>query len=214
MATIQKLIKAMLDFTRKRPEQLLAQGYTILKAMAGNVNFPNPPLDLAVFKTLLDTFSVAIGDAKDGSKKAMTQRNQIGEEIVQTLRLVALYVELNCKGDMNIFLTSGLTPRSATRTPSQQLAPTAVTGVKQTISGQLLASIKAVRGAKNYQLRIGQIGAGGAMPTSWTIETVPNARTAAALNGLTPGTTYAIQVRAYGPLGYTEWSDSAVRMVT
>jgi len=52
------------------------------------------------------------------------------------------------------------------------------------------------------------------MPTSWTIETVPNAKTAAALNGLTPGTTYAIQVRAYGFLGYTEWSDSAVRMVT
>ena len=214
MATIQKLIKAVLDFTKKTPEQLLAQGYTILKALTGNVSFPNPPLDLAVFKTLLDAFSVAIGDAKDGSKKAITYRNQIGEEIVQTLRLVALYVELNCKGDMNIFLTSGLTPRSATRTPSQALAPTFLTGVTQGISGQLLAMIKAVRGAKNYQLRIGQVGAGGATPTSWTIETVPNARTAAALNGLTPGTTYAIQVRAYGPLGYTEWSDSAVRMVT
>jgi len=214
MATIQKLIKAMLDFTKKAPEQLLAQGYTILKAMTGNVNFPNQPVDLADFKTLLDAFSVAIGDANDGSKKAISHRNQIGAEIVQTLRVVAFYVELNSKGNMNIFLSSGLTPRSATRTPSQPLAPTALTGVTQGISGQLLATIKRVRGAKNYQLRIGQIGAGGAMPTSWTIETVPNAKTAAALNGLTPGTTYAIQVRAYGSLGYTEWSDSAVRMVT
>ncbi|PYR87312.1 MAG: hypothetical protein DMG18_00075 [Acidobacteria bacterium] len=33
-----------------------------------------------------------------------------------------------------------------------------------------------------------------------------------AIDGLTPGTTYAIQVRAYGPLGHTEWSDSATRM--
>ena len=214
MATIQKLIKAVLDFTKKTPEQLLAQGYTILKALTGNVSFPNPPLDLAVFKTLLDAFSVAIGDAKDGSKKAITYRNQIGEEIVQTLRLVALYVELNSKADMNMFLSSGLTAKSATRTASQPLAPTALTGVTQGISGQLLATIKRVRGAKNYQLRIGQIGAGGAMPTSWTIETVPNAKTAAPLNDLTPGTSYAIQVRAYGPLGYTEWSDSVVRMVT
>ena len=214
MATIQKLIKAMLDFTKKAPEQLLAQGYTILKAMTGNVYFPNPPVDLAVLKTLLDDFSLAIGNANDGSKRAITHRNEIGAEIVQTLRLVALYVQLNSQADMNMFLSSGLTAKSATRTTSQPLAPTALTGVTQGISGQLLATIKRVRGAKNYQFRIGQIGAGGATPTSWTIETVPNARTAAALNGLTPGTTYAIQVRAYGPLGYTEWSDSAVRMVT
>src|SRR2546430_12240801 len=39
----------------------------------------------------------------------------------------------------------------------------------------------------------------------------PNAKTAASINGLTPGTTYAIQVRAYGLLGHTEWSDSAIR---
>jgi hypothetical protein len=41
----------------------------------------------------------------------------------------------------------------------------------------------------------------------------PKAKTAVAINGLTPGTTYAIQVRAYGQLGYTEYSDSATRMV-
>ncbi|PYS01324.1 MAG: hypothetical protein DMG15_06490 [Acidobacteria bacterium] len=46
-----------------------------------------------------------------------------------------------------------------------------------------------------------------------SIVTVPNAKTAASIDGLTPGTTYAIQVRAYGALGHTEWSDSATRMV-
>ena len=39
------------------------------------------------------------------------------------------------------------------------------------------------------------------------------AKTPALLNGLTPGTTYAVQIRAYGTLGYTEWSDSVTRMV-
>lgn len=29
---------------------------------------------------------------------------------------------------------------------------------------------------------------------------------------LTPGTTYAFQVRALGPLGYTDYSDSVTRM--
>ena len=70
---------------------------------------------------------------------------------------------------------------------------------------------EAVRRAKNYDLRYGPIGPGEAPPTGWVTQTVPNAKTAP-INGLTPGTTYAIQVRAYGSLGHTEWSDSATRM--
>ena len=37
MATIPKLIKAALAFSKVLPEQLLAQGYTILKGLTGNV---------------------------------------------------------------------------------------------------------------------------------------------------------------------------------
>ena len=212
MATVTKMIKALLNFTSKMPENLLSQGYAILKALTGNVNFPNLPVDLTVLKTKLDAFAGAIADAKDGSKKAITLRNQIGEEIVRLLKVLAFHVELNCKDDLNIFLTSGLTPRSTTRTPPQPLAPTTVLSVDQGVSGEFKVSIKPVSHAKNYQVRSGQVGAGGATPTNWSIVTVPNAKTVAVINGLTPGATYAIQVRAYGTLGYTEWSDSAVRM--
>src|ERR1051326_8795827 len=107
MVKVPKMIKAVLNFSKKLPEQLLAHGYAILKAMTGNVNFPNVPIDLNVLKTTLDAYSASIGDAKDGSKKAKTLRDRLGEEIVWMLRAVALYVELNCKNDMNTFLTSG-----------------------------------------------------------------------------------------------------------
>ena len=212
MATVAKMIKVLLNFTYKIPDQFLTQGYAILKAFTGNVNFPNPPVDLTVLKTKLDAFAGAIADAKDGSKKAITLRNQMGEEIERMLRVLASHVELNCKDDLNIFLTSGFTPRSTTRTPPQPLAPTIVISVDQGVSGEFKVSIKSVSRAKNYQVRSGQVGAGGATPTTWSIVTVPNAKTAAVISGLTPGTTYAIQVRAYGRLGFTEWSDSAVRM--
>jgi hypothetical protein len=128
------------------------------------------------------------------------------------LRALALYVELNCKDDMNIFLSSGFQPRSSTRTPAQPLVQPMILNVDQGITGQLRVSIKSVGRAKTYELRYGPVGAGGATPATWLTETVPNAKTAAAIHGLTPGTTYAIQVRAYGPLGYTAWSDSATRM--
>jgi len=32
------------------------------------------------------------------------------------------------------------------------------------------------------------------------------------VDGLTPGATYAFQVRARGRLGFTDWSDSVTRM--
>ena len=167
MATVTKMIKVLLNFTYKVPEQLLSQGYAILKALTGNANFPNTPVDLTVFKTKLDTFSGAIADAKDGGKKAISLRNQLGEEIVRLLKVLAFYVELNCKDDINVFLTSGFTPRSTTRTPPQPLEPTTVVSVDQGISGEFKVSMKPVSRAKNYQARIGVVGAGNATPTTW-----------------------------------------------
>jgi hypothetical protein len=211
MATIPKLIKAALNFSRTAPELLLAQGYAVMKGLTGNVHF-TAPIDLAILKGALDTYASLIAEAKDGSKKAILARDQKGEEIIRMLRAVGYYVELNCKDDLNIFLTSGLQPKSSTRTPAQALEQTVVTKIDHGQTGTLLVSIKKVRGAKVYELRYGSVGAGGAPPASWTMQTVPNARRPAAIHGLTPGTTYAVQVRAYGLLGYTEYSDSVTRM--
>jgi hypothetical protein len=213
MAKVPQLIKALLDFSKKIPEQLLAQGYAVLNAITGNTNFPNPPVDLNVLKTTLDAYSVSIGDAKDGSKKAKTLRDRLGEEVIRILRALATYVELNCKDDMNTFLSSGFQSRSSARTPAGPLAQPTLNGINQGVSGQLLASRKSVRNARNYDVRIGQLGPGGVPPANWLMVTVPNAKAAVPFNGLTPGTTYAVQVRAYGASGYTGWSDSMTRMV-
>jgi len=212
MATVVKMIKALLNFTAKLPDQLLTQGYAIVKAFTGNLNFPNPPVDLNDLKSKLDAFAAAIADAKDGGRKAITLRNHMAAEIVRLLKLLAFYAELSCKDDINIFLTSGFTPRSSTKTPPKPLDPTTVVSVDQGVSGEFKVTMKFVPRAKNYQVQFGQVGAGGATPAAWIIQTVPNTRTPAVITGLTPGVTYAIQVRAYGTLGYTEWSDSAIRM--
>ena len=213
MVMVPKLIKAALAFHKALPEQVLSQGYGLLKGLIGNSNFTNPSIDLGVFKTDLDTYAASIADAKDGGKKAITLRNTQGAVVIRTMQHLATYVELNCKEDMNIFLSSGLQPRSGARTSAQPLDQPIILNIDQGPTGQLLASIKPVRRAKSYELRFGAAGAGDATPAVWSTMTVPNAKTAVPINGLTPGTTYAIQVRAYGQLGYTEYSDSAIRMV-
>jgi hypothetical protein len=212
MATMPKLIKAALAFAHMLPEQLLAFGYAVFKAFTGNANLPAPPVDLGQLKTGLDNYSVLIAEAKDGSRKAIAARNKQGEDIIRMLRALALYAGLNCKDDMNTFLSSGFQPQSTTRTPAQPLQRPVILSIGQGISGQLLVSIKSVGRAKHYNLRYGQVGVGGATPATWSMTTVPNTKPAAQINGLTPGMLYAVQVRAYGKLGYTEWSDSITRM--
>jgi hypothetical protein len=213
MAIVPKLIKAALNLHKALPEQVLSQGHALLKGLTGNSNFTTLPVDLNVFKTDLDTYAAAIAEAKDGGKKAITLRNKQGEVVIRTIKQLATYVELNCKEDMNTFLSSGFQPRSSTRAVAQPLDQPVILNIDQGTTGQLLASIKPVRRARSYELRYGAAGAGGAAPAAWSTLTVPNAKTAVPINGLTPGTTYAVQVRAYGQLGYTEYSDSATRMV-
>ena len=213
MAKVPKLIKAVLNLHKSLPEQVLSQGQALLKGLVGNPNFTVMPIDLNTFKADLEAYAASIADAKDGGKKAIALRDKQGETVIRTIKLLVSYVEINCKDDMNIFLSSGLQPKSTTRTLAQPLEQPVIAGLDQGTPGQLLASVKAVRKAKHYDLRYGPVGPGGATPATWSTVTVPNAKTAVPLNGLTPGTTYAVQVRAYGQLGYTEYSDSVTRMV-
>ncbi len=61
MAKVPKLIKAVVDFSKKMPEQLFASAQTVWTGLNGNVNFTNLPVDLNVFKAKLDAYSVSIG---------------------------------------------------------------------------------------------------------------------------------------------------------
>ena len=213
MAKLPKLIKAALYLHHALPEQIVFQGQALLKGLTGNANFPNPPVDLTVFKADLDSYAASIADAKDGGKKAIALRDNQGEVVIRTIKHLASYVEFNCKDDMNIFLSSGLQSRSPGRAGGQPLDQPAILNLDQGPTGQLLVSIKPVRKAKSYELRYGAVGTGGAAPAAWSTLMAPKANTAVPIDGLTPGTMYAVQVRAYGRLGYTEYSDSATRMV-
>ena len=43
---------------------------------------------------------------------------------------------------------------------------------------------------------------------------VRESETATAVSGLTPGTSYTFQVRAFGTLGYTDYSDAVIKIAT
>jgi hypothetical protein len=92
------------------------------------------------------------------------------------------------------------------------LAQPAIKKVDHGNTGQLLVKIKTVPKARIYELRCAALT--GSTPGAWTIVLVPSAKGSTPVNGLTPGTNYALQVRAAGLLGYTDWSDTVTRMCT
>jgi hypothetical protein len=77
-------------------------------------------------------------------------------------------------------------------------------------SGQIEVKGKPIPKARSYVVRYAPLGSDN-KPGTWTEIALTNPRTIR-LTGLTPGTTYAIQIRALGVLGFGDWSDVATRM--
>ena len=78
-------------------------------------------------------------------------------------------------------------------------------------TGQLIIRISPIRKARLYELRYAAMASG--VPGNWTSDQLLSTKPYT-LQGLTPGTIYAFQVRALGQTGYTNWSDSITKMAT
>ena len=127
-------------------------------------------------------------------------------------RLLGHYVEGTCKNDMTTFLSSGFAvDNGRQKNPPQPVSSPLILAVDQGVTGQLLISIKKVANARHYELRHAVPPVAGAKE-NWTIQTVGSTRPPAAENNLNPGTIYLFQVRAYGKLGFSDWSSPAQRM--
>jgi hypothetical protein len=210
-----KQIKASLGFNRLPGRDLLARLEAVVKGMDGNATYPNPPVDMASLKTAGTNYSASLAAALDGGKKAIAERNAQRENVIKMLRQLAKYAEISCKDDRNTFLSSGFETASVTRVAPQPLDPPVIRSVDQGNTGQLLVSVGRSAQAKSYELRAAAAPAvAAATVPSWTTIGFTAVKQAIPVKNLIPGTTYIIQVRALGALGYSDWSDSITRMCT
>jgi hypothetical protein len=104
---------------------LLKQFNTVHDALDGNKAFPTPPVDMASFKSGIDTIAVLVTDAEDGGKKAIAAKKKQREVMMKMITQLGHYVEPACNDDPAIFSTSGFTAVSNSRTPPQPLAAAA-----------------------------------------------------------------------------------------
>lgn len=206
------IIKPALGFLGLPDTDLLLRLNAVHDGMFNNPAYPSPPVDLAVFKTAIDAFTAAVAATLDGGKSATAERDKRRADVIVMLRLLGHYVEAACKNDMPTFVSSGFAVSSGgQRTPPQPVAVPLITRVDQGNTGELLVSIQPVAKARNYEIRYGITPAPGAGAV-WTTTPVSGTRPAILINNLTRGGSYTFQVRAFGKLGFSDWSGPVERM--
>ena len=100
---------------------------------------------------------------------------------------------------------------STSRAQSPLAAP-AIVSLDNGNTGQLLVKVTPIANAKCYEVRYAAIAAGG-VPGPWQSGGLFTNSRSMPLNGLIPGTSYSVQVRAVGgSTGYSDWSDPVSHM--
>ena len=152
-----------------------------------------------------------LGRATAGRPRRHAAKNNARTALVDTLRILAAYVQTNCNNDLATLLSSGFEAVSSNHA-QYPLTQAVIATVANGNSGQLLVTLKPVPGARHYEGRLAIVGAGGLLGPFISVGLVSDSRSIP-LNNLTPGTIYSAQFRAVGgSTGYGDWSDPVSHM--
>ena len=213
MSTKKPRVRVLLNFLRLDDASLLSRVQSVVKGLLDNPAFSNPPIHPSALMAALASYTTALGESADGGKKAVFERRRLREEAIRMLRVLAHYVQSVCNDDPATILSSGFEQTSATRSLPQPLGPTFIRRVDQGNTGQFLVKVANSPRAWSYEVCYAPLDPSGT-PGAWASLPVTTVLSPTPCNGLTPGTNYAFKVRALGRLGFSDWSDTVVKMCT
>lgn len=198
--------RVLVGFTHAPDPVLVETAGGVLKCMTDNPAFPEPPVTMQALEAAINEFSASLAAQMQGGMMATAHKKNTREALVALLRRLAAYVQTHCNGDLATLLSSGFQAANPSRA-QQQLAKPIVPRLTNGISGQLIAKIKPVPNAKCYETRYAAVAPNGAAGPFLPGDIATDSR-AIAINNLTPGTMYEVQIRAVGgSTGYSGWSD-------
>lgn len=199
-------LRVLLGFASASDHALEETAQSVLDNLYGNPAYPDPPVTQTALETALDNFSTAIAAAAGGGPQETADKNNKREILIGLLRLLASYVQGKHGNDLAKLLSSGFEAVS-TNTASVPLEKPLIKEIRNGISGQLLPRINRVKNAKGYEARYALVADNGT-PGPWIDAGIFSSTRTLALNALTPGANYQIQIRAVGgSTGYSDWSD-------
>ena len=204
-------LRVLFDFVSMPDATLDEFTGTVVTGMTGNPAYPTPPVALADIQTQLTAFSDALIAHAQGGTAATAAKNTARSVLVDSLRQNALYVQTKCGNVLATLLSSGY--QAASTNHAQTPLDTPVIGdLINGKSGELVARVKPVANARAYEARYALIGAGGT-PGPWQNGGLFTSTRNLTVTGLTPGSTYTVEIRAIGgSTGYSDWSNAVTHM--
>ncbi|MEO7932832.1 MAG: hypothetical protein ABIT76_06715 [Chthoniobacterales bacterium] len=196
------IVKPAIGFLTKDPNAKLGVSIdTITTGMTNNPAYPATDSGIAEVITLNTEFKQATIDAVGGGVVLTAIRNTKRANLINRVRLLALYVEMTCQGDMDILLSSGFTAQKTDRTPSAVLPAPRVLSIKPGANSGTVALKLEPQEALIYNWRCYLASA----PGQYTL--LPQTSSANALfPELTPGLMYCFQGNSVNSAGTSDWS--------
>jgi len=204
---MKKSTRVALSFATLTKDQLNSFAILAIVCLKTNPLFPNLPVSIADLTTLQMAYQNAMSAAAVGGPKDTAAQNEAAEALISALRQIAAYIQSLGLTESQV-LTSGFDVVVWNKSSITLVAPV-VTGLDNSTSTQLGVSLQSVTGAKAYHVQnctgTGPWQEAGIFPNTKGI----------VINNLTPGTLYAVRVRAVGgSTQYSPWSASISLMAT
>jgi Fibronectin type III domain len=199
---MSQIIRILTKFKRTTVLQLIAIAVAVIKGMTGNAIFPDPPVDMKTTQAAVDDLNAAVAAQPNGGLAGTALKNNKQAALVVILCKLAHYVEDNCGGDVANVLSAGFSVASSNRRKTP-LEKTAIVRIDFGNTTQLVVKTKPISRVRCYKVQSAAVGAGGVLGPWQSAGLFTNSR-AMTITGLTPGTTYSIQVCAVGAAGPTD----------
>jgi hypothetical protein len=199
------------------PADFLTQAQLIVTSMTGNTNFPEPwPAPVPSLTTIaadMSAYQDVLNATVAGDKTRITARSSARDRLSSDLQLLRLYVEMMGYGDPTRIATSGFplnqrAPRSAAVLLS---APNQFKLEQGPVSGMLVARARRMKAAGSYEVQLAT--ADPTLEASWSQAGVYTSCRNIPIEGLVPGKTYSVRLRAIGAAGPGAWTSASSMMV-
>jgi hypothetical protein len=204
-------MRIMVGFKKMSAEQLIALAGAVIAGLTNNPALPAPTVDMKTVQAAADELNAALTAQAHGGKAATAEKNNKKEALIAILRTLKHYVEDHCGNDPAVLLSSGFQAASNMRNNAPLENPV-ILGIDFGNSTEMALKVPSVRHAKCYEVRTAVVSANNNIGP-WQPAGLFTSTKLLKFKELTPGTTYAFQVRAIGgSTGYSDWSNPFSRM--